>query len=54
MSPKEIKTVLKEQPFFGLRFYVAEGESYEVRHPLLEQKRSRERKGRNGHPRSET
>ena len=33
MSPKEIKTFLKDKPFAGLRFHISDGASYEVRHP---------------------
>ncbi len=33
MTPFEIKTQLRTQPFQGIRIYISDGESYEVRHP---------------------
>jgi hypothetical protein len=33
MTPHEIKSQLRTQPFQGIRIYISDGESYEVTHP---------------------
>jgi hypothetical protein len=33
MTPYEIKSQLRTQPFQGIRIYISDGESYEVTHP---------------------
>lgn len=33
MTPHEIKSQLRTQPFQGIRIFISDGESYEVTHP---------------------
>ncbi len=33
MTAYEIKTLMRTRPFQGMRIYISDGESYEVRHP---------------------
>lgn len=33
MAPREIRAILKEQPFEGIRIFISDGEVYDVRHP---------------------
>ena len=33
MAPREISALLKDSPFEGIRIFISDGESYDVRHP---------------------